>query len=526
MPVPPPGDPQSKPRTLVARRAQRIAGRRFITLGLAATFLLLAFLGAVLMWLIDERNFSSFGLAAWWALQTVTTVGYGDVVPTTALGRVVGGIEMVIGISFIVIVISGLIYNLNIPILRLYEGYPWRTSLIGSWLTRRERTKFDSAQLRLDAMRAALRAIDVALKSKPANTAFISEVMENWKGLVRQRGGDGISKSKWFEAWRKSLERGQTDEITMQWQPINQELRSEFSAYRFQLKQAYPDRRALILPTRLGNVIRSFEYYSDREYGIDANQIWPRLTAVIPEDYAVSIDDAKTTFDFMINCSLLSAVLSFCVLIAGLVYPTPFVSLAVAVAWLLKVVSLAGLSYFFYRLSINRADSWGLLVKSAFDLFRWELLKKLGYAQLPTQRRDERALWNEISRQTIYGDRFDKRSLSYTDSAPAPEIYPTVRSSSARARLELTRGVKTGQTEDSLVIYLRVKNADAAPANEITVWDRLSDDLDFEWDSARLGNQQVPISGINPYQFEVGSLLANGEAILTYGAIRKERKDH
>ena len=72
-----------------------------MTLGLAATFLLLSFLGAVLMWLIDERNFSSFGLAAWWALQTVTTVGYGDVVPTTALGRVVGGIEMVIGISFI-----------------------------------------------------------------------------------------------------------------------------------------------------------------------------------------------------------------------------------------------------------------------------------------------------------------------------------------------------------------------------------------------------------------------------------------
>jgi voltage-gated potassium channel len=72
-----------------------------MTLGLAATFLLLAFLGAVLMWLIDEKNFSSFGLAAWWALQTVTTVGYGDVVPTTAVGKVVGGIEMVIGISFI-----------------------------------------------------------------------------------------------------------------------------------------------------------------------------------------------------------------------------------------------------------------------------------------------------------------------------------------------------------------------------------------------------------------------------------------
>ena len=102
MSVPPPEDPQPDPRTtLVARRAQRIASRRYMTLGLAATFLLLAFLGAVIMWLLDEKNFSSFGLAVWWALQTVTTVGYGDVVPTTGAGKLIGSIEMVLGISFI-----------------------------------------------------------------------------------------------------------------------------------------------------------------------------------------------------------------------------------------------------------------------------------------------------------------------------------------------------------------------------------------------------------------------------------------
>ncbi|HEV2833757.1 MAG TPA: hypothetical protein VGW58_00495 [Pyrinomonadaceae bacterium] len=432
----------------------------------------------------------------------------------------------VIGISFVVIVVSGLIYNLNIPILRLYEGYPWRSSLIGSWLRRRERAKFDSAQLRLDAMRAALRAMEGAVKGNPANTTFISEVMDNWRGLVRQRTGDGLTKSRWFQSWRESLERAQGEEITAQWQAIDQELRSEFSLYRFELKHAYPDKRALIMPTRLGNVIRSFEYYSQREYGIDSNQIWPRLAAVIPEDYAISIDDTKTTFDFMMNCSLLSAVLSFCVLIAGLVYPAPFVSPAMALWWLLKIVALVVLSYFFYRLSINRAHAWGLLVKSAFDLFRWDLLKKLGYAQIPKQRKDERALWTEISRQAIFGDRFDKKSLAYSEPAPAPDVYPTVRSSSARARFEITRGVKAGNNGDSLVVYVRVKNADSATANGITVWDRLSDDLDFEWDSARLDSEKVHTSGINPYQFHIGNLVANREAILTYGAIKKDRKEH
>lgn len=427
----------------------------------------------------------------------------------------------VIGVSFVVIVVSGLLYNLNIPILRFYEGYPWRTSLIGAWLTRRERAKFESAQLRLDAMRAALRAMERALKHSPANTTFISEVMDNWRALVRHRRTYDATKSKWFQAWRQTLKRGQPDEITAQWQAIDQDLRSEFSVYRFQLKNAYPDKRALILPTRLGNVIRSFEYYSHREYGIDSQEIWPRLAAVIPEDYAVYIDDTKTTFDFMMNSSLLSAVLSFCILIGGLVYPAPFISPAIAIWWLLKIVSLAVLSYFFYRLSINRANSWGLLVKSAFDLFRWDLLKKLGYSQLPKERNEERKLWTEISRQAIYGDRFDNRLLDYTD----PPAYPSVRSSSAKARFVITRGVKAGNNGESL-IFVRVRNVHNATATAITVWDRLPDDLDFEWDSARVNNEKVYMSGINPYQFYIGNLEPKTEAILTYGAMRKERKDH
>jgi hypothetical protein len=425
----------------------------------------------------------------------------------------------VIGVSLVVIVVSGFMYNLNLPILRFYEGYPWRTSLIGSWLRRRERANFESAQLRLDAMRAALRAMERAQNHK--NTDFISEVMSNWRGLVRHRRPDNITKTKWFQAWRRSLKRGQAEEITAQWQPIDQELRSEFSTYRFQLKHAYPDRRALIMPTRLGNVIRSFEGYSLREYGIDSELLWPRLAAVIPQDYAASIDDTKTTFDFMINCSLLSALLSFCILIAGLVYPEPLVAPAVAVWWLLKIVLLAVLSYSFYLLSINRAHSWGLLVKSVFDLYRWDLLKKLGYQQQPKQRKEERELWAEISRQATFGDRFDNRLLDYREPA-----YPSVRSSSAKARLEITRGVKAGNNGDSLVVYVRVRNIDKTPTNAIVVSDRLSDDLDLEWDTARVNNERIHVSGINPYQFYVGDLDAKGVATLTYGAMRKERKDH
>lgn len=44
--------------------------------------------------------------ALWWALSTVTTVGYGDIVPSTALGRVIGMMLMVVGIGVMATLIS------------------------------------------------------------------------------------------------------------------------------------------------------------------------------------------------------------------------------------------------------------------------------------------------------------------------------------------------------------------------------------------------------------------------------------
>ncbi len=98
-------DPEPKPRgsrnSLVERRARKIANARSVTLGLATTFLLLAVVGAVFMRFADPTNFPTLGDAVWWALQTITTVGYGDIVPTSTTGRIVAGVEMVTGVSFI-----------------------------------------------------------------------------------------------------------------------------------------------------------------------------------------------------------------------------------------------------------------------------------------------------------------------------------------------------------------------------------------------------------------------------------------
>jgi hypothetical protein len=92
---------QERAPDAIERRAGQIVGHRFVVLSISATLILTAFLCAIVMRIFDSEDYPSLGVAMWWAVQTFTTVGYGDVPPTTAVGRVVGGVLMVVGVMFI-----------------------------------------------------------------------------------------------------------------------------------------------------------------------------------------------------------------------------------------------------------------------------------------------------------------------------------------------------------------------------------------------------------------------------------------
>src|SRR5688572_8117800 len=67
--------------------------------------------GATLVWLMERRNnpgLEQFSEALWWAIVTVTTVGYGDITPQTATGRFVAGMLMIVGIGTIGLLASSL----------------------------------------------------------------------------------------------------------------------------------------------------------------------------------------------------------------------------------------------------------------------------------------------------------------------------------------------------------------------------------------------------------------------------------
>src|ERR1044072_1871347 len=86
-------------RPLAARRAAAIISLFTLTLTLLA---------ATLAFALDRSDFPSIGISIWWALQTVTTVGYGDFVPHNTEGRIIGSLVMLGGISFIAVVTASI----------------------------------------------------------------------------------------------------------------------------------------------------------------------------------------------------------------------------------------------------------------------------------------------------------------------------------------------------------------------------------------------------------------------------------
>ena len=60
--------------------------------------------GSILAWLVERGTnpeMQHYSDSLWWAMATVTTIGYGDVIPATPLGRLIAGVLMVTGVGTI-----------------------------------------------------------------------------------------------------------------------------------------------------------------------------------------------------------------------------------------------------------------------------------------------------------------------------------------------------------------------------------------------------------------------------------------
>ena len=86
-------------KPLTARRAAQI---------IASVTVSITIISGVVMHFTDEKTYPTVGDGLWWAIQTVTTVGYGDLVPSSTAGRLVAALVMVLGIGFLTVITAAI----------------------------------------------------------------------------------------------------------------------------------------------------------------------------------------------------------------------------------------------------------------------------------------------------------------------------------------------------------------------------------------------------------------------------------
>ena len=363
----------------------------------------------------------------------------------------------VIILTAVVLVLSVVLYMLNVPVIRLYEGYPWSQSWIGIKLAGAERKRInDVVQVRslIKNLRKELRSHKVSIPEA---------------GVIEAQ---------------RSLGRVANDE--------------------------YPTGTNLVLPTRLGNVIRSFETYPMNQYGLPLIAIWPRLQAVIPSTYAQGLEGAQTSFSFMLNCSFLSGVLAVLLTICGLRWRHPWQA-GVALTWTVWLVVLLASWRLFYYAAIGRAAEWGTQVRAAFDLYRGTLLTQLGYDLKPQTPAEERRIWGLINYKFAFPDDRSYAELPYKPQSTSLLVEP------AETVVQFSRTVAF-VLPDTLRVKITVVNADpdAYDATEVILRDDVLTGQTYITDSATVDGIQRQPTDLSPLRISLGKLAAGQQCILSY----------
>lgn len=135
-------------KPLTARRA---------ALGIGIATAAITLVSGLVIHILDRAEFPTFGLGLWWALQTVTTVGYGDITPSTSDGRAIAAIVMLAGIGFLTVVTAAITAAL-IESARKRRGVSEATM----------EEKLDELNVRLDQLEQLLRSGDRSAVSPPA----------------------------------------------------------------------------------------------------------------------------------------------------------------------------------------------------------------------------------------------------------------------------------------------------------------------------------------------------------------------
>ena len=107
-----PNPPQLLGETRLERRLDAAVARATTPRGaavvIAVTSIVVTVGAGILMTFAEHERYPSIGSGLWWAIQTTTTVGYGDNVPENVAGRLVAAFVMLFGIGFLTVITAAI----------------------------------------------------------------------------------------------------------------------------------------------------------------------------------------------------------------------------------------------------------------------------------------------------------------------------------------------------------------------------------------------------------------------------------
>jgi hypothetical protein len=129
----------------------------------------------------------------------------------------------------------------------------------------------------------------------------------------------------------------------------------------------YPEADELLMPTLLGNTLRRGERKAGEPYGLDTVLAWPRLYHVLSDSIKADVAELHGQVDR-------GARLAIVLFISGVCAIPVF---ATRSAWLILAGLLIATSWIAYRGAVSAASSLAMVLATAFDLHRFDLLSAM-----------------------------------------------------------------------------------------------------------------------------------------------------